>query len=144
MQIALFGMKKIDQGPAKKVITPSMYIIYSTPIMRSPVTVRPKIFWSWFSIFAISRNSFKFYLHFVLNKTEVFENSQSKKFWLHKGFDSIAIFNNFLCIGWNFWNFFFQLLLPGKTLHVSQGTFAKKFWTYFLLLTVLILEYFFA
>ena len=43
-----------------------------------------------------------------------------------------------------FETFFFQLLLPGKTLHVSQGTFAKKFWTYFLLLTVLILEYFFA
>ena len=44
MQIALFEMKKIDQGPAKKVITPStVYVIYSTPIMRSPVTMRPKI-----------------------------------------------------------------------------------------------------
>ena len=135
--------RKLTKGQGKNVITPCMYVIYSTPIMRSPVKMRPKIFWSWFSIFAISRDSCKFHLHFMLNKKKVFEKSLSKKFWLNTDFDSIVIFSNCMCIGWNFWNFF-QLLLPGKTLHISQGIFAKKFWTYFLLLTVWILEYFFA
>ena len=123
----------------------SKYVIYSTLIMRSPVGhIETEYFLVSISIFATSRDSFQFHLHFMLNKTKVFEKSQSKKFWLHKGFDAIIIFSNFMCIGWNFWNFFFQLLLPGKTLHVSHGIFAKKFWTYFLLLTVFILEYFFA
>ena len=140
MQIALFEMKKIDQGPTKKVVIPNMFVIYSTPNMRSPVTMGPKIFWSWFSISQFHEILSSFISILCWTKQKYL----SKKFWLHKGFDSNVIFSNFMCIGWNFWNFFFQLLLPGKTLHVSQGIFAKKFWTYFLLLTVWILEYFFS
>ena len=45
MQIALFDMKKIDQGPAKKVITPSMYLrnLFNADY-EIPVKMRPKIF----------------------------------------------------------------------------------------------------
>ena len=123
MQIALFEMKKIDQGPGKKVITPSMYVIYSTPIMRSPVTMRPKIVGVDFQFLKYREIILSFLSILCWTK----QNYLSKKFWLHKGFDPIVIFSNFMCIGWNFETFFFNYFCQAKLCMLAKALLRKSF-----------------
>ena len=144
MQIALFEMKKIDQGPGKKVITPSMYVIYSTPIMRSQSKWDRKFFEVEIQFLQFHEILSSFISILCWTKRKYLRIRKVKSSGFIKVLTQLQSLIIFCASAEIFETFFFQLLLPGKTLHVSQGTFAKKFWTYFLLLTVLILEYFFA
>ena len=68
MQIALFEMKKIDQGPTKKSHNSKYLRNLFNADYEIPSHNEAEDFLSLFQFFAISRDSLKFRLHFMWNK----------------------------------------------------------------------------